>query len=87
MGSVLLTVLGFVVVHIVRGNLIEPKVMGKGLSISPLGLFLSLLFWGWLLGPLGMTLSVPMTSLVKIGLERYKDTGGLAIMLGPDKGD
>ena len=73
-GSALLTVLGFVVVHIVLGNLIEPKVMGKGLSISPLVVFLSLVFWGWVLGPLGMILSVPMTSLVKIALESYEET-------------
>ena len=56
--------------------------MGKGLSLSPLVVFLSLVFWGWVLGPLGMILSVPMTSLVKIGLESYKDTRGLAIVLG-----
>jgi predicted PurR-regulated permease PerM len=86
-GSALLTVLGFVVVHIVLGNLIEPKVMGKGMSISPLVVFLSLVFWGWVLGPLGMILSVPMTSLVKIALESYKDTRGVAIMLGSDTGD
>jgi predicted PurR-regulated permease PerM len=85
-GSALLTVLGFVAVHIVIGNLIEPRLMGKGLSLSPLVVFLSLVFWGWVLGPLGMILSVPMTSLVKIGLESYKDTRGLAILLGSDKG-
>jgi predicted PurR-regulated permease PerM len=86
-GSALLTVLGFVVVNIVLGNLIEPKVMGKGLSLSPLVVFLSMVFWGWVLGPLGMILSVPMTSLVKIALESYKDTRWLAIMLGSDTGD
>jgi predicted PurR-regulated permease PerM len=86
-GSALLTVLGFVVLHIVLGNLIEPKVMGKGLSISPLVVFLSMVFWGWVLGPIGMILSIPMTSLVKIGLESYKDTRGVAILLGSDTGD
>ena len=87
MGSALLTVLGFVVLHIVVGNLIEPKLMGKGLSLSTLVVFLSLVFWGWVLGPIGMILSVPMTSLVKIGLESYEDTRGLAIMLGSDTED
>jgi AI-2 transport protein TqsA len=82
MGSALLTVLGFVVVHIVVGNIIEPKVTGKGLSLSTLVVFLSLVFWGWVLGPIGMILSVPMTSLVKIALESYEQTRGLAIMLG-----
>jgi AI-2 transport protein TqsA len=81
-GSALLTVLGFVVVHIVVGNIIEPKVTGKGLSLSTLVVFLSLVFWGWVLGPIGMILSVPMTSLVKIALESYEETRGLAIMLG-----
>jgi AI-2 transport protein TqsA len=83
-GSTLLTVLGFTVVHIVVGNIIEPKLTGKGMSLSTLVVFLSLVFWGWVLGPIGMILSVPMTSLVKIALESYESTGGLAIMLGTD---
>jgi AI-2 transport protein TqsA len=83
-GSALLTVLGFVVVHIVVGNLIEPKLTGKGMSLSTLVVFLSLVFWGWVLGPVGMILSVPMTSLAKIVLESYESTGGIAIMLGSD---
>jgi len=83
-GSALLTVLGFIVVHIVVGNLIEPKLMGKGLSLSTLVVFLSLVFWGWILGPIGMILSVPMTSLVKIALESYEETQGIAFMLGSD---
>jgi len=87
MGSALLTVLGFVVVNIILGNLIEPRLMGKGLNLSTLVVFLSMVFWGWVLGPLGMILSVPMTSLVKIALESHKDTRWLAIMLGSDTGD
>ena len=81
-GSALLAVLGFVVVHVVVGNIIEPKLTGKGLSLSTLVVFLSLVFWGWVLGPVGMILSVPMTSLVKIALESYEETKGLAFMLG-----
>ncbi len=82
LGSALLATLGFLVVNIVLGNLIEPKLMGKRLSLSPLVVFLSLVFWGWVLGPIGMILSLPMTSLVKIALESYEGTRGLAIMLG-----
>ncbi len=83
-GSALLTILGFAVVHIVVGNIIEPKLTGKGLSLSTLVVFLSLVFWGWVLGPIGMILSVPMTSLVTIALESYEKTRGLAFMLGSD---
>lgn len=81
-GAALLAVLGFVVVHVVVGSILEPKLMGKGLSLSTLVVFLSLVFWGWVLGPIGMILSVPMTSLVKIGLESREETRGFAIMLG-----
>jgi AI-2 transport protein TqsA len=81
-GSALLTILGFTVVHIVVGNIMEPKLTGKGMSLSTLVVFLSMVFWGWVLGPIGMILSVPMTSLVKIALENYEGTRGLAIMLG-----
>jgi predicted PurR-regulated permease PerM len=81
-GSALLTILGFIVVHIVVGNIIEPKLTGKGMSLSTLVVFLSLVFWGWVLGPIGMILSVPMTSLAKIALESYEETRGLALMLG-----
>ena len=79
-----MTVLGFLVVNNVLGNIVEPKLMGKGLGLSTLVVFLSLVFWGWVLGPIGMILSVPLTSLVKIGLESREDTRGLAIMLGSD---
>jgi AI-2 transport protein TqsA len=83
-GSALLTVLGFLVVHIVLGNIVEPKLTGKGLSLSTLVVFLSLVFWGWVLGPIGMILSLPMTSLFKIALESYEETRGIAFMLGSD---
>jgi AI-2 transport protein TqsA len=83
-GSALLTVLGFLVVNNVFGNFVEPRLMGKGLGLSPLVVFVSLVFWGWLLGPVGMVLSVPLTSLVKIALESNDNTLGLAIMLGSD---
>ena len=49
--------------------------------------FLSLVFWGWILGPIGMILSVPMTSLVKIALESREDTRRFAVLLGSDSGD
>ncbi len=82
--SALLTVLGFLVIYNVFGNFVEPKLMGKGLGLSPLVVFVSLVFWGWLLGPVGMVLSVPLTSLVKIALESNDNTLGFAIMLGSD---
>lgn len=75
----------FSAIHMVIGNMIEPRVMGRRLGMSTLVVFLSLLFWGWLLGPVGMLLSVPLTSVCKIWMETTKGGSKLAILLGPGR--
>ncbi len=84
-GGALLAVGGYTVVNVVMGNLIEPKFMGEGLGLSPLVVFLSLVFWGWLLGIVGMLLSIPLTITVKIALENNPDTRWASILLGAPK--
>ncbi len=81
-GSMLLAALGYLVVNTVLANFIEPRVMGRGVGLSTLVVFLSLVFWGWVLGPVGMLLSVPLTMVVKIALESTEDTRPIAILLG-----
>jgi len=73
---------GYLVVNMVLGNFIEPRIMGRGVGLSPAVVFLSLLFWGWLLGPVGMFLSVPLTAMVKIVLESSPSTRSMATLLG-----
>ncbi len=75
---------GYVAVNLLMGNVVEPRFMGKGLGLSTLVVFLSLLFWGWVLGPVGMLLSVPLTITAKIALDSQPDTRWLAVLLGPD---
>ncbi len=72
----------FIVIQTVVGNIVEPKVLGRGLDLSPLVVLLSLLFWGWLWGIPGMLLSVPMTAAIKIGLEQFDRTKPIATLLG-----
>ncbi|WP_428269598.1 AI-2E family transporter [Haliangium sp.] len=74
---------GFVVINMVIGNGIEPRLMGRRLGLSTLVVFLSMLFWGWVWGPLGMLLSVPLTVIVKILFEQSNDFRWLAVLLGP----
>lgn len=81
----LIVMAGFVVINVVFGNIIEPRVMGKGLGLSTLVVFLSLLIWGWLLGPIGMLLSIPLTIVIKIMLENSEEGRKIAIMLGDGK--
>lgn len=85
-GDALLTAVGYLVVNVVVGNVLEPRMMGKGLDLSALVVFLSLVFWGWVLGPVGMLLSVPLTMTVKIALENSEETRWIGVMLGSGKG-
>ncbi|MDN2664710.1 AI-2E family transporter [Psychromonas sp. 14N.309.X.WAT.B.A12] len=75
----------FVSVNMIMGNLVEPRFMGRSLGLSTLVVFLSLIFWGWLLGMVGMLLSVPLTMILKIALESSEDGRWVAILLSSDE--
>jgi len=72
----------YVVINVVVGSVLEPKIMGKGAGLSTLVVFLSLLFWGWLLGPVGMLLSIPLTIMAIIVLDANENTKWVATLLG-----
>lgn len=76
---------GFLLVNTLVGSVIEPKIMGEGIGLSSLVVFLSLAFWGWVLGPVGMLLSVPLTMAVKIALSERESTRWLSVLLGSNK--
>ncbi len=79
--------LGYVAINAVMGSLVEPRLMGRGLGLSTLVVFMSLVFWGWLLGPIGMILSVPLTMTIKIALENIDETRHIAILLDSEAKD
>jgi len=75
----------FVSVNMIMGNFVEPRFMGRSLGLSTLVVFLSLIFWGWLLGMVGMLLSVPLTMILKIALENSEDGRWFSILLSSDE--
>ena len=78
----ILVAIAFLVINMIMGNIIEPRMMGRTLGLSTLVVFISLIFWGWLLGSVGMLLSVPLTMAVKIALESNEKTKKYAYLLG-----
>jgi AI-2 transport protein TqsA len=81
-GAALATAGLYVVVNVTVGSILEPRWMGNQLGVSPLVVFLSLVFWGWVFGPVGMFLSVPLTISVQIMLASNPDTRWVAVLLG-----
>jgi predicted PurR-regulated permease PerM len=83
-GGAIWTTAIFVTVNMIIGNAVEPKMMGKGMGLSTFIVFVSLIFWGFVLGTVGMFLSVPLTMAIKIMLEQKESTRWVAIMLGTE---
>ena len=84
-GEATVTAIGFMTVNIAFGNFIEPRLMGYGVGISPLIVFVGLIFWGWVFGPVGMLLSVPLSMTLKLALESDDSTRWIAIFIGSQR--
>ncbi len=82
--TALLVALGYMAANTVIGSILEPRIMGRGLGVSTLAVFLSLLFWGWVLGTVGVFLAVPLTMALITALESSPQTRPIAILLGPE---
>jgi predicted PurR-regulated permease PerM len=83
-GSAVMATAGYMAINFILDNVIETKLMGRRLGLSTLVVFLSLIFWGSLLGPVGMVLCIPLTMTVKFACENNKDTRWIAVLLGPE---
>ncbi len=85
LGEATAVAVSFLAVNITIGNFIEPRVMGYGVGISPLIIFVGLIFWGWVFGPVGMLLSVPLSMTLKLALESDERTRWIAIFIGSQR--
>jgi predicted PurR-regulated permease PerM len=79
------TAIGFLAINIIFGNILEPRLMGYGVGISPLVVFIGLVFWGWVFGPVGMLLAVPLTMTLKLALESGDQTRWIAVLIGSER--
>ena len=82
--SAIVTTVAFVAINGVIGNFIEPRIMGRSLGLSPLVVLISLIFWGWALGPVGMLLAIPLTILLKIIFDNREETKYFGLILGDE---
>jgi predicted PurR-regulated permease PerM len=81
LGTALLVLAGYVVINGGVQNFIQPKLMGQGLRINPLVVFVGLFIWGFLLGGIGAILAVPLTVLVLTLMENFEGTRMTAVLL------
>jgi len=81
-GTAFLVLAGYLVINFTLGNFVEPRIMGKALGLSPLVVFLSMVFWGLLWGPIGALLAVPLTMVIKILLASTEDLRWASVLLG-----
>ncbi len=77
-----IVLIGMTAINFILGNIIEPRIEGKNLDISPFIILASLTFWGWMWGFIGMILAVPVMVVLKIVCENFKILHPIAILLG-----
>jgi predicted PurR-regulated permease PerM len=82
--SAIVTAAVFLIINIIIGNVIEPRLMGRNLGLSPLVVFISLIFWGWTLGTIGMLLATPLTMAIKIVFDNMEQTKNIGLMMGDE---
>jgi AI-2 transport protein TqsA len=82
-----LVIAGVVVINILAENVLSPMLMGRGLNISPTIVFLSFVFWAWLLGGPGAFLALPITLFVAVMFDTFPETRWLAGLIGVSRTD
>jgi len=73
--------IGYLVINMFIGSFLDPKIMGKDLGLSTFIVFTSMVIWGWILGPMGMFLAVPLTITIKIACEKSVKYNYIAVIL------
>lgn len=83
-GALIWTGVLYLGVNFLIGSILEPRIMGKGMGLSIAVILISLMFWGWLFGPIGMFLSVPLSMVLKVLLQSNESSKYFAILIGTE---
>ncbi len=83
--SALAVGIGYISINIFLGNFLEPMLMGRRFGLSTLVVIISVLFWGWIWGPVGMLLAVPLTMVVKVMLENSNELRWISVAITKEK--
>jgi len=83
-GKALIVLAAYIIITVITDNIIAPRAMGRGLDLSPLAVFVSLVFWAWVLGLVGALMAVPLLLMTKIFLARFDETRWLAAAISGD---
>jgi len=84
LGKALIVLVGYVIINTLVNTILAPRIMGKGLNLSPTVIFIALLFWSWVLGGVGIFMAVPLLIMVKVLAGEYDDTRWLAEVVSGD---
>ena len=76
---------GYILINMLLGNFVEPMLMGRRFGLSTLVVVLSVLFWGWLWGPIGMLLAVPLTMMLKVVLDNSEEFRWIAVAISKEQ--
>jgi predicted PurR-regulated permease PerM len=80
--GLMVVIVALIGIHVVTMNLLYPKFVGKRLKLNPLGVSLSLLFWVWIWGPIGLILAMPILGATKIVCDYVEPLRGVGQWLG-----
>lgn len=83
--AAIIVAVGYLAINMCLGNFLEPMLMGKQFGIATAVVLLSVLFWGWIWGPIGMLLAVPLTMIMKLALENSRDFKWVATLISNTK--
>ncbi len=72
---------GYLAINVTFANIVEPRVFGKAVKLSPLAILVGVLFWGWVLGPVGALIAVPVITSAKLALQRNREWRWIAVLI------